>query len=107
MVSWRSRPAPRSFVRGGAGRAGQSTWWNGEPAQAVRVRLRVARPPDGLHPQYWAAELVGAVVDAVRVEYGGQVFYLDDSDGAGWRKVTAGHGSPGWPSRSLYGLEVS
>ncbi len=96
---------PLSFVRGGAGPSGNPTWWNGEPATARRVRLRVEMPPDGLHPQYWAAGLVGQVVKAVRVEYGGAVFYLDDRDGSGWRKVTVERGSPRAGSRSLYGSE--
>jgi hypothetical protein len=106
VTSWRHRPVPRSFVRGGRGPADIETYWNGEPAPAARVRLRVAAPPAGLHPRYWAAGLVGEVVDAVRVEYGGRVFYLDDSGGVGWRKVTEGRGGPGWPSRSLYGTEA-
>lgn len=115
MTSWRNRRLPRSFVRGGRGpvlteigdgSAGEQTWWNGEPAVARKVQLQVGMPPAGLHPQYWAAGLVGMIVDAVRVEYGGTVFYLEDEDGDGWRKVTVGRGGPRWPSASLYGTEV-
>ena len=102
-------------MRGGLGPAATSitdqvgavqTYWNGEPAVARKVRLRVGSPPAGQFPRYWAKDLVGMVVDAVRVEYGGAVFFLDDSDGGGWRKVTAGRGGPGWPSFSLFGTEV-
>lgn len=82
------------------------TYWNGEPCHAVRVQLRVSAPPQGLHPQYWAAEHIGQVRPAVRVVYGDQTFYIDDEAGAGWAKVTTGHGSPAVGSRSLYGTEV-
>lgn len=85
---------------------GPVTFWNGEPCTAVRARLRVGVPPDGLHPQYWAAGYVGQVRAAVRIEYGGRTFHLDDEDGLGWVKVTDGRGSPRWPSKSLYGVEV-
>ena len=80
--------------------------WNGEPCDAARVRLIVSAPPDGLHPAYWARLFIGSERPAVRVRYGGQTFYLDDARGDGWTKVTTGGGSPGWPSRSLYGTEV-
>lgn len=85
---------------------GPATFWNGEPCTAVRVQLRVGAPPDGLHPQYWAADHIGQVRAAVRVDYGGHRVWLDDVDGSGWAKVIDGRGSPRWPSRSLYGVEV-
>lgn len=113
MTSWRRRPVPASFVRGGLGPApaageagGEKTWWNGEPARAVKVQFQVGMPPAGTFPQYWAAGLVGMIMSAVRVEYGGDVFYLADEDGEGWRKVTVGRGSPRWPSASLFGREL-
>lgn len=84
-----------------------ATRWNGEQCTAVRVKLRVEMPPHGQHPQYWARDLVGTVRKAVRVEYHGTVFYLDDETGAGWEKVTIGGGSPHWPSDTLYGVEVA
>jgi hypothetical protein len=95
-------PLPATFLRRPAGT--RATYWNGERAQAARVRLRVADAP--AFPGYWAREHVGTIRRAVRVVYGGRRFYLDDEDGSGWRKVTTGHGSPGWPSRSLFGTEV-
>jgi hypothetical protein len=82
------------------------TYWNGERCPAVRVRLAVGPPPKGLHPEYWAAYHIGQIRDAVRVDYNGRTFYFDDEDWSAWAKVTDGRGSPGWPSRSLYGTEV-
>lgn len=77
--------------------------WNGERCEAVRVRLVVG---ESEAPQYWARHLVGQERAAVRVTYGGSVFYLDDEDGSGWAKVTEGGGSPRWPHRSLSGWEA-
>lgn len=74
------------------------TQWNGEPCAALRVTATVA--DSGIFPQYWAREFVGTRRKAVRVEYGGNTFYLDDEDGSGWNKVTHG-GSPNWGHRDL------
>lgn len=74
------------------------TYWNGEETPAWRVVVRVGHAP---RPTWWCAELEGTERDAVRVEYGGEVFYLDDEDGSGWRKVTTGRGSPAYGFRSL------
>lgn len=95
------KPLPLSFLSRPPHVA--ATYWNGERCRAERVRLRVA---DGPHPQYWARDLIGTVRDAVRVRYGSRTFYLDNEDGTGWTKVTTGFGSPGMPSKSLYGTEV-
>lgn len=67
------------------------TQWNGKPCTALRVTVTVA--DDDRSPQYWARRLVGTRRNAVLVEYDGKIFYLDDEDGSGWRKVTHG-GSP-------------
>lgn len=84
---------------------GEQTYWNGETTPARRVRVTIA---DHSYPAYWARELVGQERDAVEVTYNGEVFYLDDeahehgtTDGAGWRKVTTGHGSPRYGHREL------
>jgi hypothetical protein len=84
----------------------EQTFWNGEPTPARRVRATIAAAP-GV-PAYWARELVGEERDAVEVTYYGQVFYLDDqqhragtTDGAAWRKVTVGRGSPAYGHRNL------
>lgn len=74
------------------------TRWNGERCKAEKVRVIVG-PSD--RPTWWCAGMVGQERAAVRVEYGGHKFYLDDEDGSGWRKVTAGRGSPEWPHSSL------
>lgn len=76
------------------------TFWNGQPTPAVPVRVIVADAP-GVQ-QYWARDLVGTEREAVRVTYCGAVFYLDNEDGSGWRKVTDGRGSPRWGHRSLW-----
>lgn len=75
-----------------------ATYWNGEPTPARRVRVRVGPSPVAT---WWCAGLAGTERKAVEVRYGGRVFYLDDEDGSGWRKVTEGHGSPRWSSGSL------
>jgi hypothetical protein len=74
------------------------TYWNGESCSAERVTITVGDAPA---PTWWCADLAGTQRPAVRVHYGSEVFYLDDADGSGWRKVTEGHGSPSWPHRSL------
>ena len=91
------RPIPTSFIS----RPPEvpPTYWNGEPAVAVRVRVIVADAPH--FPQYWARPLVGTERAAVRVTYGGRTFYLDNETGTGWRKVTEGHGSPRWGHADL------
>lgn len=82
----------------GGQRMTERTRWNGEPCRAERVTVTVADDP--AFPGYWARDLVGTRRRAVRVDYGGQTFYLDDEDGSGWAKVTSG-GGPWSPHRSL------
>ena len=72
--------------------------WNGEPCEAVKVRVIVGPSP---RPTWWCADIEGAEREAVRVTYCGQVFYIDNEDGSGWRKVTDGGGGPSWPHRSV------
>ena len=74
------------------------TYWNGQSTPARKVRVRVGESPK---PTWWCANLEGQVRDAVEIEYGGRTFYLDNVDGAGWYKVTEGHGSPNVASRIL------
>jgi hypothetical protein len=82
----------------------EKTYWNGEETPCAKVRLKLEG--DGGHPSYWAKEFIGQTREAVRVQYYSNNFYLDNEDGQGWEKVTKGRGGPGWPSRSLYGVEV-
>jgi hypothetical protein len=78
------------------------TYWNWEKTPCARVLVRVIGPiPDG----WWCKGLEGTVRKAVRVEYGGSKFYLDNEDMSGWLKVTAGGGSPRWGHRSLSACE--
>jgi hypothetical protein len=83
-----------------------ATYWNGERCRAVRVKLRVEEPPNGMFPKYWARDLIGTVRKAVRVEYGNDIFYLDNEEGYGWEKVTKYFGSPSVPHANLHGTEV-
>jgi hypothetical protein len=75
-----------------------AAFWNGEPCEARRVVVRVGAPPA---PTWWCGLLEGRERRAVEVRYGGRRFFLDDEDGSGWWKVTAGKGSPLAYSRSL------
>lgn len=82
----------------------EGTFWNGLPTVAERGTAIVAPAPQ--FPMYWARHLVGQRIAVVRVEldgvaYGGGTDYLDDVDGAGWRKVTEGKGGPGWPHSNV------
>ncbi|MFR0354129.1 hypothetical protein [Streptomyces sediminimaris] len=74
------------------------TRWNGEPCTALRLTAIVA--DIDAFPQYWARHLVGTRRNVVRVEYGGETFYLDDEDGSGWNKLTHG-GSPHWAHSNI------
>jgi hypothetical protein len=76
------------------------TFWNGEPAVAVRVRVIVGESP---MESWWCADLAGTERDAVRITYprGTEPFYIDDEGGIGWAKVTAGRGAPTVFNRGL------
>lgn len=65
-------------------------FWNGERCEAHKCLVIVAKAKK---PTYWYAGLAGTTRRAVRVVYGPHTFYLDDEDGSGWGKVTAGRGS--------------
>lgn len=92
---------PEQVDRREVRRAG--TYWNGEPARARKVRVRVSEPTI---ETWWFAGLGGTVRDAVEVDYGGAVRLLDDEDGSAWAKVTEGRGGPRWPHRDLEGVVV-
>ncbi|HYW33008.1 MAG TPA: hypothetical protein VE869_16020 [Gemmatimonas sp.] len=68
-----------------------STYWNGEPCTARRVFVRVGTVPTAT---WWCAGMEGTVRRAVEVTHSGVPFYLDNENGSGWGKVTAGRGSP-------------
>lgn len=69
----------------------KETFWNGEPTPARRVMVNVGESDVST---WWCASLAHTIRKAVEVTYGGCVFFLDDEQGDGWRKVTEGHGSP-------------
>lgn len=43
-------------------------------------------------PQFWGKDLLGTRVEVLRIESGGQTFYIMDDDGQGTEKVRAGGG---------------
>lgn len=79
----------------------EKTFWNFEPCKATRGTGVMVDSPE--FPQFWGRRegLVGKRLPVVKVEYGDQVFYLDDRDGSGWFKVTVGRGGPGYRHGSL------
>jgi hypothetical protein len=79
-----------------------ATYWNGQEAIARKCHVRVGQSPPG----WWCADLEGQVVEAVEVTCAGEVFYLFDGDGSGWKKVTLGFGSPNVSHKSLPGTSV-
>lgn len=74
------------------------TFWNYEPTPARIVRVIVGPSPV---ETWWCAELAGTEREAVEVNYHGEKFYLDNENGSGWAKVTAGRGGPDWGHSSL------
>jgi hypothetical protein len=78
------------------------TFWNGEPTLCRRVRVRLDAP---IPTAWWCAGMEGTERDAVRIDYHGEVFYIDNQggdprephafrSGDGWLKVTLGMGGP-------------
>jgi hypothetical protein len=74
------------------------TYWNGEPCKATKVVVVVGKAP---RPTWWCARFEGEKRAAVKVEYEGEVFYLDNEGGTGWLKVTEGKGGPHCGHKSL------
>lgn len=77
------------------------TFWNGEPTKCTKVKVTMGPAPEN----WWCAGMEGTVRDAVRIEYHGDVFYIDNEGGFtvgdeearpgdGWLKVTLGMGGP-------------
>lgn len=91
------------------------TWWDGVPCRARRVMVRVGDPGRrGL----WYDELVGTVRPAVEVHVPagvspaalgrpGQVLFIDDAGGWGWRKVTDLRGHRGVVSGYFHRAELA
>lgn len=82
----------------------EQTYWNGEPAEARKVRVIVGPAPK---PTWWCAKFEGQEREAVEVKQHGETFYLDnEGDNSGWLKVTKGMGSPQYMHRGLPVKEV-
>lgn len=62
-----------------------TTWWNGKPCLAERCIVIVG--DTGKFPTYWARSYVGDQRKAVEIHYNNEIFYIDDEDGRGWKKV--------------------
>jgi hypothetical protein len=77
----------------------EPTFWNGEPCHARKVRVVIGNHGNFDHP--WFLPFVGHERDAVEITYDNRTFYIDDSNGTGWHKVTLGKGSPRWGHSSL------
>jgi hypothetical protein len=76
------------------------TFWQGERVDARRVAVIVG--DSGRFKRYWAKSLVGTERVAIEVTpVGREPFYLDDENGAAWRKITVDYGSPLVGHRSL------
>lgn len=85
------RPAPDFLIAA----------WNGEPCLAQRVVVQVPEWDKDDAPAAWWRAAGSTSRLAVVVFYAGTRFVLDDEDGAGWRKLTVGRGSPRFGHRSL------
>lgn len=65
--------------------------WNYEPCEAHCGTVIISESP---LDSWWCAELKGQRRKCVRVTYHGDVFFLDDEDGSGSRKVFELGGGP-------------
>ena len=76
----------------------RETRWNGQPTKCERVIVRVG---EVINPNWWCASLAGQERRAVAVHYFPEgPMFLDNDDGQGWHKVTAG-GGPEWGHKTL------
>lgn len=74
------------------------TFWNGQPCKATYGTVVCGRSP---RPTWWCAGLEGKRLVCVKVEYGNQVFYLENAEGQATIKLTAGKGSPQYGHKSI------
>ena len=72
--------------------------WNYEDCQAQTGTAIVGKCE---RPTYWHAGLEGQRRRVVRVDYKGDVFFIDDEDGSGSRKVFERGGGPDSGHKSL------
>ncbi len=81
------------------------TYWNGVECDVEEVKVILADAPE--FPQYWARDLVGqernvlkVILTKVPINAEGdieeldepEIFYIDNEDGSGMKKVTEGMG---------------
>lgn len=76
-----------------------SAQWNGKPCRARTVLIELADCPQ--YQNYWARAIVGQECNAVEVTVGDHVFYMDNQDGTGYAKITAGCGMWIFPHREV------
>ena len=69
----------------------QQPRWNGEKCHAVLGSVVIGK---AVRPTWWCADLAGERRACVRVTYKGDMFYLDNDDGSGYRKVFEQGGGP-------------
>jgi hypothetical protein len=72
--------------------------WNYEPCQAETGSVIIGKPE---RPTWWCASLQGQRRKCVKVTYRKEVFFLDDEDGSGSRKVGFGGGPWSGPHASI------
>ena len=77
-------------------------YWNGEPAQFVGVVYEVPEPEI---KTWWLAMFIGQRRQGIQVNYGSQVFVIDNEHGDGYYKVTRGMGSPRIGHKSTGGAQ--
>ncbi len=73
------------------------TYWNGTECKATKVQVIVG---PSLRPTWWCADLEGKEYPAIRIEQGGDLFYIAD-DERSWDKITKGKGSFMFGHKSL------
>ncbi len=70
----------------------KKAYWNGEYTAVITcVLYEVTRSSN---PNHWQNMFVGNIRQAVKINYSGQTWYIDNEHGDGYYKVTKGQGSP-------------
>lgn len=65
--------------------------WNGEPCEAKTGTVIVGK---SARSTWWCAKMGGERRKCVRVDVGGEIFFIDDEDGSGSHKVFETMGGP-------------
>ncbi len=83
------------------------TFWNGMLCKAWGVKVLVQNP--NIYPDYWAKDIVGEIITAIKIKTFGDEFLISNrpEDGYdGYLKITEGKGMMNYSHRSLYGRIV-